>query len=185
MIHGRATVLASRPLARHNARSPLLAETMFLSDLASWRSRAAVLPAAVVRALVALERRDLDALEPGRHPLDEDGMFLLIQQITTQAEAGTRPEAHRDHADIQLVLSGRERFGIAPPDPALVPVQEMFEARDIAFYPTPRHEWFVDLAPGQFAIFYPGDLHRPCVAAGDAAPVRKAVVKLHRRLLGL
>ncbi|WP_172203417.1 YhcH/YjgK/YiaL family protein [Niveibacterium sp. COAC-50] len=158
---------------------------MFLSDLSSWRKRAAVLPAAIVRAFEALERRDLDALEPGRYPLDEEGMFLLIQQVTTQAEAATRPEAHRDHTDIQLVLSGLERFGIAPPDPALQPVQEMFEARDIAFYPTPRHEWFVDLAPGQFAIFYPGDLHRPCVAAGEAAPVRKAVVKLHRRLLGL
>lgn len=158
---------------------------MFLSDLASWRSRAAVLPPAVVRALEALARRDLAALAPGRYPLDEEGMFLLIQQITTQDAADTRPEAHRDHTDIQLVLSGMERFGIAPPDPALAPLQEMFEGRDIAFYPTPRHEWFVDLAPGQFAIFYPGDLHRPCVAAGEAAPVRKAVVKLHRRLLGL
>ncbi|WP_246479692.1 YhcH/YjgK/YiaL family protein [Niveibacterium microcysteis] len=178
--------LASRLARRHNVRFPLLtAAAMFLSDLSSWRKRAAVLPAAIVRALEALERRDLDALEPGRYPLDEEGMFLLIQQVTTQAEAATRPEAHRDHTDIQLVLSGLERFGIAPPDPALQPVQEMFEVRDIAFYPTPRHEWFVDLAPGQFAIFYPGDLHRPCVAAGEAAPVRKAVVKLHRRLLGL
>jgi len=158
---------------------------MFLSDLATWRARAAVLPDAVVRALEALARRDLAALEPGRYPLDEEGMFLLIQQVTTQAEADTRPEAHRDHADIQLVLSGLERFGIAPPDAGLVPLQDMFDARDIAFYPTPSHEWFVDLAPGQFAIFYPGDLHRPCVAAGEAAPVRKAVVKLHRRLLGL
>lgn len=158
---------------------------MFVSDLASWRSRAAVLPAAVTRALEALDRRELSTLTPGRYPLDEDGMFLLIQQLTTKPAADCRPEAHREHADIQLVLDGSERYGIAPHDPALLPIDDLLNSRDIAFYPTPRHEWFLDLAPGQFVVVYPGDLHRPCCAVSTPQPVRKAVVKIHRRLLGL
>ncbi|GAA5174075.1 YhcH/YjgK/YiaL family protein [Niveibacterium umoris] len=158
---------------------------MFLSDLTSWRARTPVLPQAVARALAALETRALDTLPPGRYPLDEEGMFLLIQELVTRPLADSRPEAHRDHADIQIVLAGRERFGMAAPDAALAPVDDLLATRDIAFYPTPTREWFVDLQPGQLAIFYPGDLHRPCVAVDAPAPVRKAVVKIHRRLLGL
>ena len=158
---------------------------MFLSDVSSWRSRAPVLPAAVVRALDALARRDLAVLEPGRYPLDEEGMFLLIQQVVTKPTADCRPEAHRDHADIQLVLSGIERYGLAMHDAALVPTNDLLNSRDIAFYPSPRHEWFVDLAPDQFVVIYPGDLHRPCCTVGEPQTVRKAVVKIHRRLLGL
>lgn len=158
---------------------------MFIFDLDGWRTREPVLPAAVVRALASLGGRELAALAPGRYPLDEDGMFLLIQELVTRPIAESRPEAHREHADIQLVLSGTERYGVAPPDATLAPVDDLLATRDIAFYPSPRHEWFIDLVAGQFAIFYPGDLHRPCVAVGDPAPVRKAVVKIHRRLLGL
>ncbi|MGL4893098.1 MAG: YhcH/YjgK/YiaL family protein, partial [Aeromonas veronii] len=51
--------------------------------------------------------------------------------------------------------------------------------------------WFVDddqtsylaLQPGDFAIFWPGELHRPLCTPNQPAQVKKLVVKVHRDLL--
>lgn len=157
---------------------------MFVGELKSWSSRRAVLPAAVVRAFEALDRLGVATLAAGRYEIEE-GMFVMIQEPSTKLLAATRPEAHREHADIQIVIAGVERLGFALADPELVPLEDKLATGDIAFYPSPRHESFVDLVPGQYVIFYPGDLHRPCCAIGEPAPERKAVVKIHRSLLGL
>lgn len=158
---------------------------MFVGEFKSWRTRRSVLPAAVVRAFEALEKRNLDELENGRHELDEEGMFLLVQDATTREIADSNPEAHREHADIQIVLKGAERFGFAPADAGLVALEDRLDSGDIAFYPTPLHEGFIDLVAGQYVIVYPGDLHRPCGVIDAPAFEHKAVLKIHRRLLGL
>ena len=51
--------------------------------------------------------------------------------------------------------------------------------------------WFVDdeqtsylaLQPGDFAIFWPGELHRPLCTLTTPGPVKKLVVKVHQSLL--
>ncbi|MTJ83110.1 MAG: DUF386 domain-containing protein [Telmatospirillum sp.] len=158
---------------------------MFLGTLTNWADQKKVLPPAVVTAVEAVRRHDTSGLPTGRYDIDGSDSFFLVQELTTRALPDTRSEAHRDYADVQLVLDGRERFGFAPADAALPPAEEHFDDRDIAFYPALRGESFVDLTPGMFAIFYPGELHRPCCAVGEPAPVRKIVIKLHRRLFGL
>ena len=89
---------------------------MFVGELKSWSSRRAVLPAAVVRAFEALDRLGVATLAAGRYEIEE-GLFVMIQEPTTKLLAATRPEAHREHADIQIVLDGVERLGFAPADP--------------------------------------------------------------------
>lgn len=96
-----------------------------------------MLPAAVVRAAEALEERNLDELENGRHELDEEGMFLLVQDATTREIADSNPEAHREHADIQIVLKGAERFGFAPADAGLVALEDRLDSGDIALSDSP------------------------------------------------
>jgi len=158
---------------------------MIIGLLSDFEKQQAILPAAVVRALKAIQSLDLMAMEPGRYELDGDKLFYLLQDAMPRLLDGCKTEAHREYADIQLPLSARERFGVALPQAGLEPVDDKYASNDIAFYPNPANEFFMDLDPGSFAFFPPEELHRPCVVIDEQKPFRKVVLKVHRSLLGL
>lgn len=122
-----------------------------------------------------LRTTDVGALPPGRHDIDGDRLFALVQQYTTRRPDECRWEAHRMYADIQYVVSGVERIGYAPLAAARE-CEPYDAARDVAFFEP--GEQFVVLEPGMFAIFLPEDVHAPCGAAGKPAAVKKIVVKV-------
>ena len=91
-----------------------------------------------------------------------------------------RLEAHRDYADIQVVLSGKEavawRFG-----EGLSVVQEYDPEADVLFRESdPASVSRIELVPGQFAVFYPQDCHygKFAPASGPVKGIRKAVAKI-------
>ena len=160
---------------------------MFIGRLADLPVQRACLPAAIVRALDALNALDLATLPNGRHELEGDRLFVLIQDATPRAIEDSRIEAHATYADIQLPLGARECFGFSLAQPGLAACDDQLAERDLAFYPDPENEAFIDVAPCEYIVFLPGELHRPCLAVeGEgSAPFRKAVLKIHRELLGL
>lgn len=153
-----------------------------LSDVAKQKS---VLPAAIVRALEAMKNVDLVHKEPGRYEIEGDKLFYMVQDVELRTVEGSRPEAHCKYADIQIPLSAEERYGYAVPQPNLDIVDDQLEAKDLAFYPTPANESFIDAAPGTYLVFLPKELHRPCLVIKDKSTIRKVVVKVHASLLGL
>jgi biofilm protein TabA len=153
-----------------------------ISDVATQRS---VLPGAIVRALEALQKVDLAALAPGRYEIEGDELFYSIQEVELQTMAECRAEAHLKYADIQIPLSAAERYGFALPQPDLAPDDDQFESKDLAFYPTPAGESFIDAAPGAYLVFLPRELHRPRLAIEGKKTIRKLVVKVHASLLGI
>ncbi|MDR0439697.1 MAG: YhcH/YjgK/YiaL family protein [Candidatus Accumulibacter sp.] len=153
-----------------------------ISDVAAQRG---VLPAVIIRALEALQKIDLGAQAPGRYEIEGDKLFYTVQAVELKTFAESRAEAHRTYADIQIPLGAGERFGFALPQPALAPDDDQFASKDLAFYPTPAGESFIDAAPGDFLVFLPGELHRPCLAIGEKKMTRKVIVKVHASLLGL
>lgn len=156
--------------------------TGFLSDATQHKS---VLPAAVSKALAILQQQDLANLAAGRYEIEGDKLFYMIQETTLRPLENSRSEAHCNYADIQLPLTTRERFGVSLPQPQLAKTEDLLEAKDVAYYATPENEYFMDLDPGSYAVFFPEELHRPCVAIDQPVPFRKVVVKIHRSLLGL
>lgn len=158
---------------------------MILGLLSEVAQQKTMLPQAVVRALEELQKQDLANMEPGRYEIDGDKLFYLVQDAMPRLLDGCKSEAHATYADIQLPIGACERFGMALPQADLAPVDDRFESNDIAFYPTPANEFFMDVKPGGYAVFLPGELHRPCVAIDNQTPFRKVVVKVHRSLLGL
>lgn len=153
-----------------------------LSDVSKQKS---VLPAAVVRAIEALQKLDLAALDAGRYELEGDQLFYLIQDVETRSFDESKSEAHHNYADIQIPLTGAERYGFSLPQVGLSATEDRLASGDIAFYPAPANEFFMDIEPGAFAVFMPKELHRPCLAINEKAKIRKAVVKVHASLLGL
>ena len=135
------------------------------------------LPSRLNRALEYLRNTDMRSVALGRHDLDGDHLFALVQEYTTRAPDDCVWEAHRRYIDVQFVVTGAERMGVA--SLAEMREREAYDsARDVAFF-EPGSE-FVTIRAGMFAIFGPEDVHSPCHAAGEAGLVRKVVVKVSR-----
>ena len=129
------------------------------------------------RALDYLASTDVRSLTPGRHELDGDRLFALVQDFATRPPDACRWESHRRYIDVQYVANGVERMGWATLAQARE-VEPYDEARDVAFYAAGRD--FVTLEAGMLAIFWPADVHAPCCSPedGQARQVRKVVVKV-------
>lgn len=128
----------------------------------------------MIRALEHIRDTDFSELEERTYEVDGRELFFFIQSYETKAVNDT-PEAHRQYADIQYIISGTEQIGIAQLDAA-----EEIEARpqnDIWFYRCPMD--FVTLSEGMFAVFFPNDAHAPCISpASGSNSVRKCVFKV-------
>ncbi|MBP0604605.1 YhcH/YjgK/YiaL family protein [Aeromonas sanarellii] len=116
----------------------------------------------------------------GKQEIDGLRLFCLVSEDLTEPVADRRGEFHQQYLDIQLLLRGEEWIGVGP----------HVYAGEGADHPHPDL-WFVDddqtsylaLQPGDFAIFWPGELHRPLCTPHSPAQVKKLVVKVHRDLL--
>ncbi len=116
----------------------------------------------------------------GKQEIDGLTLFCLVSEELTEPAADRRGEFHQQYLDIQLLLRGEEWIGVGPHG-------YVAEGAD---HPHPDL-WFVEdeqtsylaLQPGDFAIFWPGELHRPLCTPNQPAQVKKLVVKVHRDLL--
>jgi biofilm protein TabA len=137
-------------------------------------SRLAGLHAGFGAAFEFLTTADLARLEPGRHDLDGDRLFVLINHAAGRGEDAARLEAHRRYIDIQFTIDGDELIGWMPVPRCTAPVGAFDEGKDIIFFDD-RPSTFVAVPPGSFTIFYPHDAHAPLAGSGA---IKKAVVKV-------
>jgi YhcH/YjgK/YiaL family protein len=114
------------------------------------------------------------SLAAGRYELP-GGDYALVQEYETLAPSSLAWEAHRVHADVQLMLEGSETMGWAA---ALEGEGPYDEAKDVILAPRAADAASFDLKPGLFVLFLPGEAHRPRGNSGVAMKVRKLVVKL-------
>ena len=157
---------------------------MIVGRIADVATQKNALPAAIVRALEALQNVDLGKMEPGRYEIEGDKLFYLVQDVELRTMEESRAEAHHQYADIQIPFSTNERYGFALPQD-LAPSDDQLKEKDLAFYPTPVGESFIDTTPGTYLVFMPKELHRPCLAIAGKETIRKAVMKVHASLLGM
>jgi YhcH/YjgK/YiaL family protein len=141
-----------------------------LTNLEQYRG----LPSRLVRALEFLRDTDVLSLALGRHDLDGDRLFALVQEYPTKPVAECRWEAHRRYCDVQFVARGVERIGVVNIERMRVD-QPYDSDRDVAFFAGEGD--FITLHAGAFAIFAPQDVHMPCLTVGESQPIRKIVLK--------
>ena len=127
-----------------------------------------------VRALEFLRDADGMSLSLGRHELDGDRLFALVQEYSTKPADQCRWEAHQRYCDVQFLVRGQECIGVA--NIGEMRVEQPYDSeRDVAFFAGEGD--IITLRAGSFAIFSPEDVHRPCMVSGPSEPVRKIVVK--------
>jgi biofilm protein TabA len=122
--------------------------------------------------------RNFDPDTPdGRYALDDDDLFAMVQSYDTAPATESRFEAHRKYLDIQYVAAGSERILHLPTE--LVEVETPYsDAGDVVFFKEPGVSSSLLLRPGQFAVLYPTDAHKPGCMAGGRERVKKVVVKV-------
>lgn len=121
---------------------------------------------------------DFAPMEPGKYEIDGDTVFAIVNEFTTKPAAECELEAHQLYADIQIVVSGTEKFGYTP----LVkqePSSPYNTENDVSFYSIPEEEIsYLTLAAGQFIIFFPSDIHQPETFHHQPELVKKVVLKV-------
>lgn len=156
---------------------------MIVDSIERWKAGKTTLPPAVDHALKLATALDLATMEPGRYELEGDKIFVLVIDAESGPKAEKRPEAHATYLDVQYVIKGVEKMGYSPYPEAVTVTEEDLEGRDIIFYDRAEHETDVLVNEGMFVVFFPYEVHRPCVAVGAPAQARKAVIKIRKDLL--
>ena len=127
------------------------------------------------RAFDFLRGTDLSELDCGRHPLDGDRLFALVQEYETKPAEQGEWEAHRKYWDLQYIAVGVERMGYV--NIRSMAVKSPYnDAKDIEFFNGQGQ--LVTVGMGMFTIFGPQDVHAPGLALDCPVAIRKILMKV-------
>ena len=114
---------------------------------------------------------DCAELAPGRHEIDGDNCWLS-SNVAELAPSHDTYEHHREYIDLQIPIDDGEIIQIQPVEALAWPESdaETVFADGPAGLP-------LDMAPGAFAVFFPGDAHNCGISKSGQARVRKLVGK--------
>lgn len=123
-----------------------------------------------------------ETLEPGRYEIDGNDIFINVMAFETADAQSKRYEQHRDYADIQILLSGNERIDFGPANSG----QELdtyHEDDDYQLCSEVEPRQTLHMQAGMFAVFLPGEPHKPGCITNQSQTIKKAVIKVRQRCL--
>lgn len=149
-----------------------LTQTAYFSGLAE----------SLQRVLAYLAEAPLADMACGRHEIDGELIFMNVMEFDTQLADTKKAEIHRTYADVQLLISGIEgiEYSALLPTDNLEPYHSDDDYQLIADIPNKSQ---LRMLPGMFAVFLPGEPHKPGCRIAGSGRVKKAVVKIHHSLL--
>lgn len=119
---------------------------------------------------------------PGRYELQGDDIFMNVMTFATQPPEQKKAELHEQYIDIQLLLAGEERilYGVAG---SARQCEERHVEDDYQLCSAIEEMQRLDLKPGMYAVFMPGEPHKPGCAVKESEEIKKVVVKVRATLL--
>lgn len=134
------------------------------------------LPLAIEKALDFLRTTDFTTLEPGVVEIDGRNIFAQVLDLKTKA--------HHNRQKYTVAIwifsfwRGEEKIGVAIDTGHNEISESLLEQRDILFYHQMENESLIEMIPGNYAIFFPQDVHRPQCHKNKESDIRKIVVKV-------
>lgn len=123
--------------------------------------------------------RTVDGTQPiGRHDIDGDNCFALVQTYGTKPVETAKFEVHRRYIDVQYIHSGRETILWAPLADMQEETMPYNSDKEAALFKLISDTTPVHLSAGHFALLFPEDAHAPCVEWGATEQVFKVVIKV-------
>ena len=128
------------------------------------------------KAFAYISSTDLAGLEIGKFDIDGENIRGIVSDKhgSTEAESTAKFECHNAHIDIQVCIRGKETMGWKPRGSCISPRGEYNAEKDVLFFDD-APDMFFGLTDGQFAIFYPEDVHAPMIGEGQ---IKKLVIKV-------
>lgn len=128
------------------------------------------------KALEYLAKTDFARVANGKHELDGERLFAMVQRYRTRTLDQIVWEAHRRYIDVQYIVAGAERMGYTALRDGLT-IKKPYDEQSEAILFDADGAMF-DIWAGGFTVFMPQDVHAPGLAV-DQVPseVVKVVVK--------
>lgn len=129
-------------------------------------------------AFAFLEANRGKELNDGRIEIDGDRIYANVDSYETRSYDNTRFESHEKYIDIQYMISGTETIEVTERN--RVVVSEIYDTnKDVTFYAGNCVGRYRTIKDGEFLIFRPEDVHRPCIATDSVRQnVKKMVIKV-------
>lgn len=128
-----------------------------------------------ITAFEYLKTTDFENVEKGKYEIGED-IFAIVNEYDTVDTADELMESHKKYIDVQYIVKGAELVGHDFLQDK-TPSKAYDEAADfMLFAETPV--FFSRLDQGNFAVFFPADLHMPNIKIDKPAAVKKVVIKI-------
>jgi len=127
------------------------------------------------KAFEYISNTDLTNATDGKADISE-GLKAIFSNAPgkTKEASCAKFECHNKNIDIQLCINGLETIGWKPREKCITPNGDYNAEKDVQFYnDTP--DTFFQLTNGQFAIFFPEDVHAPMIGEGQ---IKKLVIKV-------
>ena len=127
------------------------------------------------RAFEYIQQTDLANAADGKADI-ADGLKSIFSNSPgkTKEASLAKFECHNKNIDIQVCINGEETIGWKPRDKCVTPNGEYNDEKDVQFYHD-APDTFFQLRNGQFAIFFPEDVHAPMIGEGN---IKKLVIKV-------
>jgi YhcH/YjgK/YiaL family protein len=129
------------------------------------------------KAFTFLENCKKNAPQIGKHIIDSEYVYADVQEYETFPKDELLWEAHRRYIDIQYILSGNESIGWSNSN--YIPDDISYnDQKDCIVFTDTQVSSYLNLQEDQFAIFFPGDAHKPKCQNIGKSKVKKIVVKV-------
>ena len=107
-----------------------------------------------------------------------EDLWISVQEYETRCREERKFEGHQKYIDIQFIISGCEEMEVCDVS-RMEKVTEYDGEKDVQFF-TPKGETTkLTLQAGDYAIFFPDDIHMPGISPnGENVGVKKIVAKV-------
>jgi biofilm protein TabA len=128
------------------------------------------------KAFEYINNTDIENIEPGKYEIDGSDLKAIYSEKSgmSREESIAKFECHNRHIDIQLCINGVEQLGWKPREKCAIENGSYNEEKDVQLYKDAPDMYFY-LTNGQYAIFFPEDVHAPMIGGGS---IKKLVIKV-------
>lgn len=134
------------------------------------------LHAGFAQACDYLRRTDFTRMSSGKHKVDGERLYVMLNKGPGRGRDAAKLEAHRRYIDIQYTIVGPDAIGWMPLQ-GCREVDTPYDAgADFCLFADRPGAW-IGVPPGSFAIFFPDDAHAP-MGADTGCQLLKAVMKV-------
>jgi YhcH/YjgK/YiaL family protein len=132
------------------------------------------------KAFDYIRNMDLKNCPEGKSEIAE-GLKSIVSNAPgkTKETSLAKFECHDQHIDIQLCIAGHESIGWKPRENCKLPNGDYNEEKDVRYF-SDAPDTFFELTGGQFAIFFPEDVHAPMIGVEGIKDemIKKMVIKV-------